>query len=135
MARPAYIAFAGENGYKKTTIRSVEQAVGTFRCTKPMESPSVAVSERVVNIDKVLLIDLIALSLPLNLLKACAWPWRTAVVDSMEWQLWSCMASGCSAKVMPVFFSYSFKANSKRELKRVDPEWPALSRVGKKYEC
>ena len=84
------------------------------------------VSESVVNIDKVLLIDLIALSLPLNLLKACAWPWRTAVVDSMEWQLWSCMASGWLANVMPVFFSYSLKADSKSERKQVDAEWSAI---------
>jgi len=100
-----------------------------------MESPSVAVSERVVNIDKVPLIDLMALSLPLDLLKACAWPWRTAVIDSMEWQLWSCMVSGCSVNVMPVFFSYSLKADSKSERKRVDPEWSAISRVGKKCGC
>ena len=99
-----------------------------------MESPSVAVSERVVNIDKVLVIDLMALSLPLYLLKACAWPWRTAVVDSMEWQLWSCMARGCSANVMPVFFSYPLKADSKSERNRVDSGLSDISRVGK-YEC
>src|SRR5712691_2357808 len=99
-----------------------------------MESPSVAVSERVVNIDKVLLIDLMVLSLPLNLLNACAWPWRTAVVDSMEWQLWSCMARGCSVNVMPVFFSYSVKADSKRERKRAGPEWSGISRVGKNVD-
>jgi hypothetical protein len=74
------------------------------------------------NITRVLLIDLIALSFPLNLLKACAWPWRRAVVDSMVGQAWSCIVSGCSGNAMPVFFSYSVKAESKRERKRVDPE-------------
>jgi hypothetical protein len=36
------------------------------------------------------------------------------------------------AKVMPVFFSYTCKADSKSARKRVDPDMSAISQVRKK---
>jgi hypothetical protein len=55
----------------------------------------------------------------------------------MDWtseQSWSCRASGCSAKVTPVFFSYACNADSKRAWKRDDPVWSPISQPGKKCD-
>jgi len=70
-----------------------------------MASPKAAVEKRVDKIDAIFLIDLMILSLPPNSQKARTSPSRRVVVDSMEWQLWSCAARGCSANMMPVFLS------------------------------
>src|SRR6266851_802931 len=99
-----------------------------FRRTRPMASPREAGVESLVNIDRVLLIDFMTLSLPRKSPKVSTWHSRTAVMDSMVWQLWSCTARGCSANMMPVIFSYDCKADSKRARKQEDPDCSAMIR-------
>jgi len=99
-----------------------------FRRTRPMASPREAAEESLANIDRVLLIDVMTLSLPRRSPKASTWASSTAVMDSTVWKLWTCGARGCSASVMPVFFSYDCKADSKSARKRQYPEWSAMVR-------
>jgi hypothetical protein len=102
IARPASNAFAG--GYGCNDLSGMLRlAIRSPLRTKSMASPKEALAERVNNIDMVHFIDVIILSLSAEKpVDARASRVRTVVMDSIEPQLWSCTASGCSANVKPV---------------------------------
>jgi len=97
-----------------------------FWLTRPMVSSREAVAERVVKVETILLIDFMILLFPQNSLKVDAWPCTSEVMSSIDWQLWSCLESGCFGNDMPVFFSYVSKADWKSSWKRVDPDWSPI---------
>jgi len=85
------------------------------------------VAETVERIEMVLPIESIILSVPPKSLDALIWSCIRVVTDSTEVQLWSCMASECSANVKPVFSLYVRKAESKSARKRVDRDWSTIT--------
>src|SRR6266403_3531393 len=99
--RPVYIASAGGSDYQMG-IRDEGHPTGSLRHTRPKSRPSPAVAETLERNDTTLLSDFMILSLSRNSLKAGACSWRRAVVDSTDWHIWSCRASGWLANVVPV---------------------------------
>src|SRR6266478_2165164 len=110
--RPVCIASAGGNDYQMG-IRDVEHPIGSVRHTRPECRPRRAVAETLERNDTTLLSDFMILSLSRNSLKAYACSWRRAVVDSTDWQVWSCWASGWLANIVPVCFSWYCNEDSK----------------------
>ena len=53
-------------------------------------------------------------------------------MDSTVVRLWSCVASECSANVIPVFSLYALKAESKSAL---DRDWSSITQVEEIWSC
>src|SRR6266478_8836411 len=102
--RPVCIASAGGNDYQMG-IRDVEHPIGCLGYTMPKYRPRAGVEATFERNDTTPLRDFMILSLSRNSLKACACSWRRAVVDSTDWQIWNCWASGWLANVVPVCVS------------------------------
>ena len=79
-----------------------KHTIGATLRTRSIALPKEAVLERVNNIDTVLSIAFITLSLRRGSLEVRASPSRMVVMDSAEGEFWSCTASGCSGNVIPV---------------------------------
>jgi hypothetical protein len=81
---------------RKKTIRSkTRRATSPVRRTRLKVSAREVASESGFNMDTVVLIAFIILSLALKSVKACALSWRRLVMSSSESQLWSCAANEC----------------------------------------
>jgi hypothetical protein len=70
--------------------------------TKPIASPNEAVVERVNNIDTILSNASMILSLRRRSQDARISHSKIVVMDLVELQFWSCIASGCPANIIPV---------------------------------
>ena len=76
--------------------------MGGLGHTVPKSLPRAAMSEILERTNTTFLIDLVILLLSRSPLNARVCSWRRSVMDSADWQVWSCMASGWLANVIPV---------------------------------